>query len=179
MRLFCCVGPADAGSVDQRFHAVPVGIDEESRVVVGAVIGAGAGRAIVLAAGGDTVTMEGINRLLRCRGKRDVEAVARRGGIVGEVEQQQVLIVDQAIADGLLALEDAAITQCTEGGVVEAAGAGEVAYAQRKMVEHRTSQWGSDTEHSGGSAAPLRWVQRWLLLFLQIRPRHGETARAG
>ena len=138
---------------------VPVGIDEEGRVVVGAVIGAGPGRAIVLAASGNTVTMEGINCLLRSRGKRDVGAVTRQGGIVSEVEQLQVLVVDQAIADGVLAIEDAAITQCAEGGVVEAAGAGEVAYAQRKMVEHRTSLWGSDSEHSGGSAPALRRVQ--------------------
>lgn len=144
---------------------VSIGIDEESRVVVGAVIGAGAGRTIVPAASTDTVTMEGINRLLRCGGKSDVEAVTRQGGIVGEVEQQQVLVVDQAIADGFIAIEDAAVAQCAEGGVVEATGTGEVAYAQRKMMEHRTPQWGTDGEHSGVSASALRGIQRWRHLF--------------
>src|SRR5512142_74376 len=76
--------PADSALrlVAHRFDVVPVGPDDERRVVVGVIVRAQARRAVVLAAGGECRAVEVVDLLAIRRAEREVQRRRLAGGLV-------------------------------------------------------------------------------------------------
>src|SRR5580692_9793325 len=119
-----------------RLDAVPVGVDHEGRVIVGAVVAAQARRSVIA----PTVAKRGLMELVhaaarRCR-KGDMQArlfVGRNGVLRGTDPERGSSL---SIAEGALDLDQAYIAERFERRVVEAFRGGDVADTDRNVIDH-------------------------------------------
>src|SRR5450830_585679 len=115
---------------------VAVRVHQEVSVVRGAVFPAQARRAVVAATGQHAGRVEQVHgRACRC-GEGQVEAFTGRRRIGTQLQAQDVLVVHAAVADRVVILEHAPESQRAHGAVVEGAAGGQVAHAQRQVVQH-------------------------------------------
>src|SRR6187399_1912678 len=119
--------------------AVSVRIDREGRVVVRPIVGAQAGLAIVLAAGTERARVKRRDALARRRIEAEVQAgrgVGRDRLVAGRNPQRDRIL---AVAERGVAGAEAGVAERIQCRVVEPLGAGDIAHADRNMIEHVVS----------------------------------------
>jgi hypothetical protein len=110
--------------------AVAVGVEQEAAVVVGAVLGARAGLAVVAVAGVDAGLPERVHVLARRRGEADVHAARDRLLVVGRGERELVVVDEPVLGPDALGAER------SQHDVVEAGGGLQVGGAEGDVVPH-------------------------------------------
>src|SRR5262245_57653252 len=124
-----------SGLQTDRFDVVPVEVPGEGAVVVLAVVGANAGRAVVAAARGERGLVKGVDRPavgarerhVRPRGQRRRRLAGAAGVRRDDPEDRLVLRLAHA-DDGAVVCDDR-IAERGEGGLIEAARGGEVLHS--------------------------------------------------
>src|SRR5215208_1789969 len=121
--------------------AVAVGVDDERRIIVRAVIGAKPGLAVVAPAALQRRGMEGVDAFARRRRKAEMQArfLVRRHRAQGGADPQRDRVAP--IAERAFALVQTSIAERLQRRVVEALRLGDVADADREVVDHETLLW--------------------------------------
>jgi hypothetical protein len=119
------------------FEPMAIWIDDEGRVVGWAIVRPQAWSAVICAAVSNSGGMEVVNGLSAGCNEGQVKTRAWRTGVLGLVDQQQLVLVRarQAVPDGLRAREDSCVAERHHRGVIESRGPSQIGDAEREMAE--------------------------------------------
>src|SRR5690606_14915768 len=118
------------------FEPVAVRIDDEGRVIVGAIVLAKPGLSIVAASRAQRRFVEGLDTFLRGGGETDMQPgrSVGRNGPLSRIHPQGYGAV--SVAERGPALAQAFVTERLQDRVIETLGMGNIADADGNMVEH-------------------------------------------
>src|SRR6185437_2000800 len=127
--------------VAHRLDPMSIGIGDEGGVIMGVVLRAKAGLAVVAPASGERCAMEGVDGWpARCV-EADMAAERGAGGLVADPEGQRLLPermrLGRAVAGSVVEIIAPDVAERRQHDIIEGAAHHEIADAERDMIDHR------------------------------------------